>query len=80
MSPIHPTASSDGTRTDLRRSRGTEAGATTLDEVLTLDQHQIDQARAQRSDFSRYPGSDDPESITWSRWDALPPSGDGLTM
>jgi hypothetical protein len=80
MSPTHPTTSLDDTGTDRCRSWGMEAGAKTLDEVLTLDQHQTGQVRAQRSDLSHYPGSDDSEYITWARWDALPPSGGGPTM
>lgn len=80
MSPTHPADSLDGTGADRRRSWGMEGGAKTLDEVLTLDQHQTGQARAQRSDISRYPGSDDSENITWARWDVLSPSGGGPTM
>ena len=79
MSPTHPTTL-DGTGNDRRRSWGMEAGAETLDEVLTLDQHHTRQVRAQRSDLSRYPGSDDSEYITWARWDALSPSGGGPAM
>ena len=77
MSPTHLTTSLDDTGADRRRSWGTEAGAKTLEEVLTLDQHQTGQARALRPDLSRYPGSDDSEYITWARWDALLPSGGG---
>lgn len=80
MSPTDPAASLDGTGTVRRRSWEKEAGAKTLDEVLTLDQHQTGQAHAQRSDLSRYPRSDDSEYITWARWDALLPSGGGPTM
>lgn len=80
MSPIHPSTSVDGTGADRRRSWGTEAGAKTLDEVLELDHDQTGQTGAPRSDFSRYPGSDDSEYITWARWDTLPTSGGGPTM
>lgn len=80
MSPTHSSASLDGTGTDRRRSWGTEAGAKTLDEVLTLDHDQTSQAGAQPSDLSRYPRSDDSEYITWARWDALPTSGGGPIM
>lgn len=80
MSPTHPTASLDGTGADRRRSWGLEAGAKTLDEVLTLDHDQACQTGAQISDLSRYPRSDDSEYITWARWDALPTSGGGSTM
>jgi len=80
MSPTHPTTPLDATGTDRRRRWGTEAGATTLDHLLALDKHQFGQASAQRSDLSRYPGSDDSEYITWARWDAFLPSGGGATM
>jgi hypothetical protein len=80
MSPTHPTASLDSTGTDRRRSWGVEAGAKTLDEVLTLDQHQTSQGRTQHSDLSHYPGSDNSENITWAQWDALDPCGGGPTM
>ena len=80
MSPTHPSPPLNGTGSDSRRSWGMEADAKTLDEVLALDQHQTDQAGAQRSDLPRYPGSDDSEYITWARWDALLPIGGGPTM
>jgi len=80
MSHSHPTAPLDGTGTDRRRSWGMEVGAKTLDDVLTLDQHQTGQVSSQQSDLSRYPGSDDSEHITWARWDNLLPSGGGPTM
>lgn len=77
MSPTHSPAPLDGTGTDLR---GLGVGAKTLDEVLTLDQHQTSPASAQRPDLPRYPGSDDSEYITWARWDTLLPVGGGPTM
>jgi hypothetical protein len=79
MSPTHQSAPLDGMGTDRRQSWGMETGATSLDEVLTLD-HQTGQTSAQRSDLPRYPGSDDSECITWARWDALLPDGGGPTM
>lgn len=78
MSPTQPSAPLDATGTD-RRSWGIEVDAKTLDEVLSLNEHDASQAGAQRSDLPRYPGSDDSEYITWARWDALLPSG-GPTM
>jgi hypothetical protein len=80
MSPTHPSAPLEGTGVDRRRSWGMEAGAKTLDEVLTLDQHQSSRTSAQRSDLPRYPGSDDSEYINWARWDALLPIGGGPAM
>ncbi|KAH9984189.1 hypothetical protein BJV77DRAFT_1072315 [Russula vinacea] len=79
MSPTHQSAPLDGMGTDRRQSWGMETGATSLEEVLTLD-HQTGQTSAQRSDLPRYPGSDDSECITWARWDALFPDGGGPTM
>ena len=75
MSPGH--TSKDAPEIDRRRSWGAETGAKTLDEVLTLDQHQISEDSAPRLDIPRYPGSDDTESITWARWDALLAKGVG---
>lgn len=79
MSPAHPSAPlGDAAGIDRRRSWGTETGAKTLDEVLSLEQHQLGQGSqggAQRSGIPRYPGSDDSEYITWARWDALLPKG-----
>jgi len=75
MSPAH--TSNDTPGVDRRRSWGAETGAKTLDEVLTLDQHQISEGSARRSDIPRYPGSDDSEYITWARWDALLTKGTG---
>ena len=77
MSPARPFATPDVTRTDHRRSWGTEAGGRTLDEVLALDQSQTNQSSTQRSDLPRYPGSDDSERITWARWDTLRLAGAG---
>jgi hypothetical protein len=78
MSPTHPsTSSSDVTGVDRRRSWGAETGTETLDEVLSLEQHQLSQGSVQRSDVPRYPGSDDSEYITWARWDALLSKGAG---
>lgn len=75
MSPGH--TSKDVPEVGRRRSWGAETGATTLDEVLTLDQHQSNEDSAPRSDIPRYPGSDDSEYITWARWDALLAKGAG---
>ena len=77
MSPAH--TSNDAPGVDRRRSWGAETGAKTLDEVLTLDQHQISEGNARHSDIPRYPGSDDSDSeyITWARWDALLTKGAG---
>ena len=79
MSPAHPsTLVCDATGIDRRRSWGAETGPNTLDEVLSLEQHQPSQGSqgsAQRSDVPRYPGSDDSEYITWAQWDALLPKG-----
>jgi hypothetical protein len=81
MSPTQPSTSlNDPTGADRRRSWGAETGAKTLDEVLSLEQHQLSQGgqgSAQHSDTPRYPGSDDSEYITWARWDALLPQGAG---
>lgn len=79
MSPAHSSVPlDDAIGVDRRRSWGAETGTKTLDEALTLDQHQLNQGSAQRSDIPRYPGSDDSEYITWARWDALLPKGAGL--
>jgi hypothetical protein len=79
MSPAHTAASPESVnRVDRRRSWGTEAGVKTLDEVLTLDQHQPSQGGVQRPDLPRYPGSDDSENIILARWDAFRPAGAGL--
>ncbi|KAI0051493.1 hypothetical protein FA95DRAFT_1534680 [Auriscalpium vulgare] len=51
---------------DRRRSWGTDAGGKTLEEVLALSENE-------RPGLSRYPGSDQGESITWARWDTLNP-------
>jgi hypothetical protein len=78
MSPtLTATSPVTATGSDRPRSWGSEAGEKTLDEVLTIDQHQSGQADVQRSNLPRYPGSDDSEHIVLARWDVLRPAGPG---